>query len=147
MILRDILVITGHSGLFKYMVNRRNCVIVENVIDHKRMTMPVKSKISLLEDIIVFTETKDIHMRDVLIKMQAKENGGAAIPHKSPDEELKKYFSEVLPDYDRKRVYASDIRKMVQWYNMLFELGINDFSYPKETEKGETPKESEINNE
>ena len=127
MALKDILVISGQSGLFKYVSQGRNNVIVENLIDHKRTTIPATSKISLLEDIAVFTESDDISLRNVLKKIQTKENGGAAIHHKSPDAELKKYFAEVLPEYDRDRVYMSDIRKVVQWYNLLLELGITDF--------------------
>jgi len=132
MALKDILVITGQSGLFKYISQGRNSVIVESLIDNKRTTIPATAKISMLEDIAVFTENEDVPLREVLIKIQTKENGGAAIPHKSPDVELKKYFTEVLPEYDKDRVYVSDIRKMLQWYNLLIELGITEFALPEE---------------
>ena len=141
MALKDILVISGQSGLFKYVSQGRNSVIVENLIDHKRTTIPATAKISMLEDIAVFTEKEDVALREVLLKIQAKENGGASIPHKSPDAELKKYFTEVLPEYDKDRVYVSDIRKIVQWYNLLLELEITDFSSPEKT--GENGDESD----
>ena len=152
MALKDIIVITGQSGLFKYISQGRNSVIVESLIDNKRTTIPAKAKISMLEDIAVFTENEDVPLREVLIKIQTKENGGAAIPHKSPDVELKKYFTEVLPEYDKDRVYVSDIRKMLQWYNLLIELGITEFSSPEEDKKegeeeGEKSTESETNDE
>ena len=145
MALKDILVISGQSGLFKYISQGRNSVIVENLIDHKRTTIPATSKISMLEDIAVFTENEDVALREVLVKIQTKENCGTAISHRSPDAELKKYFTEVLPEYDKERVYVSDIRKIVQWYNLLLELGIIDFSSPEKEE--EEKKEEEIKNE
>jgi hypothetical protein len=148
MTLKDILVISGQSGLFKYVSQGRNNVIVENLSDHKRTTIPATAKISMLEDIAIFTENDDVPLREVFKKIQTKENGGVAIPHKSPDAELKKYFAGVLPEYDRERVYLSDIRKVVMWYNLLHELGITDFDAPaedpekKEEQEGEKAAES-----
>ena len=145
MALKDILVISGQSGLFKYVSQGRNSVIVENLFDHKRNTISATAKISMLEDIAIFTEDKDVPLRKVLKKIKEKENGGEAISHKSPDAELRKYFAEVLPEYDKNRVYLSDIRKVVQWYNLLLELGFSDFEDPEETKKEEeTSEEGEI---
>lgn len=127
MALKDILVISGQGGLFRYISQGRNSVIVENLSDHKRATIPATTKISMLDNIAVFTENDDIPLCEVFRKIQVKEDGAAAIPHKSPDAELKKYFAEIFPEYDRNRVYLSDIRKIVMWYNMLRELGITDF--------------------
>jgi len=135
--LKDILVISGHGGLFKYISQGRNSVIVENLSDQKRSTIPATAKISMLEEIAVFTQNDDISLREVFKKIQVKENGGAAIPHKSPDAELKKYFVEVLPEYDQNRVYVSDIRKVLLWYNLLHELGFTDFEAPEEEKKEE----------
>ena len=139
MVLKDILVISGQSGLFKYISQGRNSVIVENLIDQKRTTIPATAKISMLEDIAVFTEDKDVSLREVFKKIQVKENGGATIHHKSSDADLKKYFKEVMPEYDKDRVYVSDIRKIALWYNLLLELGINEFDLP-EVEKNEKAK-------
>ena len=136
MALKDILVISGQSGLFKFISQGRNSVIVEGLSDHKRTTIPATAKISMLEDISVFTQNDDIPLREVFKKIQTKEIGGVAIPHKSSDAELKKYFLEVLPDYDQDRVYLSDIRKVLMWYNLLHELEITDFETPEEV--GET---------
>ena len=140
--LKDILVISGQSGLFKYISKGRNNVIVENLSDHKRISIPATTKISMLDDIGVFTANDNVPMCEVFRKIQEKENGGAAISHKSPDAELKKYFAEILPEYDQDRVYHSDIRKMVMWYNLLCELEITDFEKTGETveagEAGET---------
>ena len=143
MALKDILVISGHSGLFKYISQGRNAVIVESLSDQKRSTIPSTAKISMLEDIAVFTENDDVALREVLKKIQTKAEGRPAIPHKSPDAELKKYFAEVLPEYDKSRVYISDIRKIVMWYNQLLELGITDFEPPAEEGNGEEKGEVE----
>ncbi|MDR1172529.1 MAG: DUF5606 domain-containing protein [Bacteroidales bacterium] len=144
MALKDILVISGQSGLFKYISQGRNNVIVENLSDHKRTTIPATAKISMLEDIAIFAEKDDIPLREVFRKIQAQENSGLAIPHKSPDAELKKYFAGALPEYDKDRVYLSDIRKVIMWYNLLHELGITDFETPEEDrEKKEEQGEQE----
>jgi len=137
MALKDILVVSGQSGLFKYISKGRNNVIAESLSDNKRFAVPATAKMSKLEDITIFTnEDNNVYLREVLKNIQVKENGGAAIPHKSSDAELRKYFEEVLPEYDKDRVYLSDIRKIVQWYNLLHELGLTDFEEPDaETEE------------
>jgi len=146
--LKDILVISGQGGLFKYISQGRNNVIVEGLSDQKRFNIPASAKISMLEDIAVFTEGDDIPLREIFQRIQTKENGGVAISHKSSDAELKNYFAEVVPEYDKDRVYLSDIRKVVMWYNLLNELGINDFESPKEEkENGEESDVSEENKE
>ncbi len=142
MALKDVLVISGQGGLFKYVSQGRNNVIVENLSDHKRTTIPATAKISMLDDIAIFTENDDIPLREVFKKIQVKENGSVAIPHKSPDAELKKYFAEVLPEYDKERVYLSDIRKVIMWYNLLHELGITDFEAPEEETEEKKEKET-----
>ena len=138
MALKDILVISGQGGLFKFISQSRNNVIVESLMDHKRSSISSKTQISMLDDIAIFTEDKDIPLCEVLKKIQEKENGEVAIPHKSSDEELKNYFAEILPNYDKYRVYVSDIRKVVMWYNLLLEQGITDFEISeKENEEAE----------
>lgn len=137
MALKDILVISGQGGLFKYISQGRNNVIVESLADQKRTTIPASSKISMLDDISIFAENKDVSLCEVFKKIQEKENGGTTIPHKSSDAELKKYFDEVLPEYDKDRVYVSDIRKIVMWYNLLHDLGITDFEVPEEEKEEE----------
>jgi len=149
MALKDILVISGQGGLFRHISKGHNKTIVENLSDHKRTAIPVTVKISMLDDISVFTENEDVPLREVFRKIQENENGGATISHKSPDAELKKYFAELLPEYDRDRVYLSDIRKIITWYNLLHELGITDFEAPEEdappTEEDAPPTENDEN--
>jgi len=141
--LKDILVISGQSGLFKYISQSRNNVIVESLSDQKRFNIPASAKISMLEDIAVFTENDDVSLREVLKRIQVKESGNVSISHKSADAQLKNYFAEVIPEYDKTRVYLSDIRKIVMWYNFLHELGITDFEASEESkEKGESSEEN-----
>jgi hypothetical protein len=86
----------------------------------------------MLEDIAVFAQKEEVPLRDIFKRIQAKENGGSAIHHKSPDVELRRYFESILPDYDKERVYTSDIRKIFMWYNTLVSLGITVFDKEEE---------------
>ena len=131
--LKDVLAISGKPGLYKFISQGRNSVmIVENLEDKKRTTAFTTAKISSLEDIAVFTDTEDMALKDVLKAIYEKENGAASIDHKSSGKVLEKYFDEIIPTYDRKRVYASDIKKVVLWYNILQKLELLDFSEDKD---------------
>ena len=82
----------------------------------------------MLSEIAIYTLTEEVPLREVFAKIADKENGGKAISHKEPKIKLEEYFFEVLPDYDEDRVYPSDIKKVIQWYNLLQKHGITDFS-------------------
>jgi len=125
--LKDILAISGQGGLFKYVSQGRNGIIVESFADKKRTFVKASAKVSTLEDIAVFTDAEDLPLAKVLKSIFEKEGGGVAISHKSSNEELKKYMEQVVPNYDRDRVYVSDIKKMVQWYNTLHEHSLLNF--------------------
>ncbi|MDR1672787.1 MAG: DUF5606 domain-containing protein [Bacteroidales bacterium] len=140
MALKDILVISGQSGIFRFVSRGRTTVIVENIVDGKRSNVAATAQLSMLEDIAVFTEKDEVPLHKIFKRIQAKENGGSAIHHKSPDAELRQYFETILPDYDKERVYLSDIRKMLMWYNALIALGITSFD--KEEDKEETATDS-----
>ena len=128
--LKDILVISGMPGMYKYVSQGRHGMIVEGLADGKRFNVPVTAKVSALEDISVFTEDEDVPLAEVLRNIYRKENGAASIPHKSQDVVLKDYFGQVLPSYDRSRVYVSDMRKIVSWYNTLQAQGLVDLEEP-----------------
>lgn len=117
--LKGILSVSGHSGLFKHVKQARNALIVESLDTKKRMPVQITAKISALEDIAIFTDGEDIVLKDVFKNIYDKENGGPAINHKASGKELKAYFEEVLPEYDRDRVYVSDIKRIINWYNIL----------------------------
>jgi hypothetical protein len=138
--LKDILSISGFGGLYKFISQGRSGIIVESLEDKKRMNASATAKISALEDIAIFTETEDIPLNDVFKAIFEKENEGVSISHKSSGNELKSYFDEVLPDYDKERVYVSDIKKVINWYNILHKLELLSFE-EEETENTEEVKE------
>jgi hypothetical protein len=122
--LKDILAISGEARLYRYMAQGRNAIIVENLENGKRSSVYGSSKVNSLVDISIFTENEDIPLGVVFDKIFEKENGGVAIDPKSSDNDLKKYFEEILPDYNKERVFVSDIKKVFLWYNKLHELNL-----------------------
>ncbi|MBS0010216.1 MAG: DUF5606 domain-containing protein [Bacteroidales bacterium] len=122
MVLKDLMAIAGSPGLYKFIAQGKNAVIVEHIETGKRISAHASARVSSLEDIAVFTETGEVPLSEVFDKIYEKENGAASIDYKSSPGELKEYFSELLPEYDRSRVYVSDIKKIVQWYNILHSL-------------------------
>ena len=130
--LKGILAIAGHSGLFKMVSNSKNALIVESLVDKKRMPAYASSKISALEDIAIFTDEGDVQLAEVFKNIKEKEDCGQAISHKASGNDLKAYMLEVLPNYDEDRVYVSDMKKVFQWYNILQE---NDLLNVVETEE------------
>lgn len=119
MILKDILAIGGYSGLYKYLSQSRNGIIVESLTDGKKVNAPATAKISALSDIAIYTEEEEMPLSKIYDTIFAKEEGKQTISHKASANELKAFFEEILPDYDKDRVYVSDIKKVVSWYNTL----------------------------
>ncbi len=139
--LKTILSVSGKPGLYKLISNSKNMVIVESVVDSKKVPIHARDKVVSLGDISIYTETDDIPLREILISIKNKENGAkASINTSAKPEELKKYFQEVLPDFDRDRVYPTDIKKIISWYNILTEAGLD---YEKEEVSNEEIKEAE----
>jgi len=135
--LKDILSISGKPGLYKFISQAKNGIIIESIIDHKRLPAYASDKVSALEDISIFTEADEIKLSAVFDIISEKEDGGKSINHKSDAAKLKAYFEEIVPDYDRDRVYVSDMKKVISWYNTLHE---NDLLIPSELEKEEETK-------
>ena len=120
MTLDKILSISGKPGLYKIVTQTRSGFVVESLIDKKKVSVNIHSNISVLSEIAVYTLTEELPLRDVLKKIRDKEDSKqTSISHKDSKDKLEEYFFEVLPDYDEDRVYASDIKKIVQWYNLL----------------------------
>lgn len=135
--LEKILAVSGKPGLYK-LISRGNASIIVESVDSQKKRTPIfgTDKVISLVDIAMYTNEKDVPLRQVLKNIMDKENGGKAgiDPKKATKEELAAYMAEVLPDYDRDRVYPADMKKLVQWYNILVENGINDFEEPKAEE-------------
>ncbi|MBF8149463.1 DUF5606 domain-containing protein [Winogradskyella sp. F6397] len=120
MSLDTILSISGKPGLYQIVTQTRTGAVVESLIDKKRITVGAHSNISILSEIAIYTLTEEVPLRDVLKKVKEKEGGQqTSISHKDGKDVLEEFFFEVLPDYDEDRVYPSDIKKVVQWYNLL----------------------------
>lgn len=146
--LKKILAITGKNGLFRLVSRGNGMLIVESLVDGKRMPTYARDKIVSLADISMFTTGEDVPLRIVLESLQKKEDSKeCALDVKKMDtEDLRAFFAEILPDFDRDRVYPSDIRKLVQWYNILVRAGITDFS-EQDTESEEIQLENNNKNE
>lgn len=136
--LKDILSISGQSGLFKLVSQGKNNIIVESLIDGKRMPAYATSRISALEDISIFTIEGDAKLTDVLVSVFENQ---LQVDPKGSSKDLKTAFAKALPDFDEERVYVSDIKKVFAWYNVLVEKGILTAATIKEYKEATESKE------
>ena len=134
MSLDKILSIAGKPGLFKLVTQTRGGFVAESLIDNKRLSVSVQQNVSVLSEIAIYTLTEEVPLKQVFEKIKAKENGQqTSVKPKDSKDKLEEYFFDVLPDYDEDRVYASDIKKVVQWYNLLQQHNmLNDLGSEKE---------------
>ncbi|MBI3521112.1 MAG: DUF5606 domain-containing protein [Bacteroidetes bacterium] len=117
--LTGIIAISGQPGLYKVVAQSKNGIIVEGLADKKRTSISSTAKVSSLEDISMFTTGEDKPVAEIMKAIFDKEKGGPAIDAKADDKAITKYFEAVLPDYDKERVYTSNMRKLFNWYNGL----------------------------
>jgi len=135
--LSKILAISGKPGLYKMLSETKNGLLVESLDSQKRFPVFAHEKISSLEEISIFTEEEDLPLKDIFKKMNELLEGKQAPDHKSNPAELKAFFEEAVPDYDQDRVYNSDIKKVIHWYNQLHQHELLDFSEEEEEKKEE----------
>lgn len=141
--LKTILSVSGKPGLYQLISSAKNMVIVESLVDKKKMPIHARDKVVSLGDISIYTETDDAPLKDILISIKQKENGEkASISTSAKPDELKKYFKEVLPDFDRDRVYPTDIKKIINWYNILVNANIEFEKEESNVEEVSTEEES-----
>ncbi len=142
--LKTILSVSGKPGLYQLVSHGKNMLIIESLVDKKRLPAYAKDKVISLGDIAIYTDSSEVPLHEVLTKLKEKENGEKVDIKKvsATSDELRNFFAEVLPEFDRDRVYPSDIKKLIGWYNILIEAGITDFS-PKEETKEEADTEAE----
>ncbi len=119
MSVEKVLAISGKPGLYELKIQTRSGFIAESLIDGKKITVGLRSNVSLLSEISIYTETDELKLFEVFARIAKKENNGPALDHKASNNELLAYFSEIIPDFDRDRVYVSDIKKVLNWYNIL----------------------------
>jgi hypothetical protein len=122
--LEKILAISGKPGLYALKVQTRTGFVAESLIDGKRITVGLRSNVSLLSEVSMYTYTDEKPLVEVMRAIAKKENNGATPAFKEDKALLSSYFLEILPDYDQDRVYASDIKKVIAWYNILQSKGL-----------------------
>lgn len=122
--LEKILAISGKPGLYVLKVQTRTGFVAESLADGKKITVNLKSNVSLLSEISVYTYDGEKPLKEVMSNIAEKENNGPALSHKEDNAALAAYFKEILPTYDEERVYASDIKKILNWYNTLQAKGL-----------------------
>ncbi|HOZ29951.1 MAG TPA: DUF5606 domain-containing protein [Bacteroidales bacterium] len=146
MFLDGILAIAGQPGLFKLVSKGKNNVIVESLTTGKRIPAFSTSRISTLEDVAIYTYDEDIPLREVFIKLYEKYEAKQVVSAKASNKDLLDLITAILPDYDKDRVYVSDIKKLVNWYNILIEKNIlqkDNIKSEEKEPKAEKPVESE----
>lgn len=136
--LEKILAISGKPGLYKLISQSKKGVIVESLQDKKRFPANSLHNISSLGDIAIYTYQEEVPLKNVFQSIHEKENGGEALSHKSNKNQLLDYFREVLPEYDEERVYASNFKKIIHWYNILVN---SDFDFSSTEDQEETTEE------
>jgi hypothetical protein len=140
MSIKKILSVSGKPGLYELKIQTRTGFVAESLLDGKKITVGMRTNVSLLSEIAVYTYTEEIRLAEVLIAIATKENDGPALSHKEDDAKLKAYFREVLPEFDEDRVYTSDIKKILNWYNLLQPKGfVSVEALSKEVAENETP--------
>jgi hypothetical protein len=122
-----IIAVTGKPGLYQVITQTKTGIIVESLTDKKRFPISTTQNVSLLENIAIYTVEEEVPLLTVFKTMFEKEAGKEALSHKESSKKLTAYFEEILPEYDDERVYASNIKKVIQWYNTLVSGGL-DFS-------------------
>jgi hypothetical protein len=131
--LEKILAISGKPGLYVLQVQTRTGFVAESLVDEKKITVNLKSNVSLLSEISIYTYDAEKPLSQIMQTIADKESNGPTISHKEDNATLIAYFKEILPDYDEERVYPSDIKKVLNWYNMLQVKGLIVQSTPGET--------------
>lgn len=143
--LKTILSISGKPGLYKLVSHGKNMLIVESLTDKRKIPAYAKDKVISLGDIAIYTNETEVPLHEVLTTLKEKENGAkASIATNAAPEELRKFFAEILPDFDRERVHLSDIKKLISWYNILIGAEITEFTPEdaKESAQEETKEET-----
>ena len=136
MSLEKVLAIAGKPGLYKLIAQTRGGFVAESLLDKKRLSVNVRQNVSVLSEIAIYTLTEEVPLKQVFENIKKKENGAqTSVKAKDSKDALEEYFFEILPDYDEDRVYVSDIKKVIQWYNLLQEHNMLEFDDSKDKTK------------
>lgn len=138
MSLNKIIAIAGKPGLYHLIKQTRGGFIAESLIDKKRLSVNIQQNVSVLSEIAIYTLEKEVPLKEVFLSIKTKENGNkTSVGPKEGKDKLEEYFFDVLPNYDEDRVYTSDIKKVIQWYNLLHDKGLLD-NLEQDVEKSST---------
>ena len=129
--IEKILAISGKPGLYELKIQTRTGFVAESLLDGKKITVNMKANVSLLSEISIYTYEAEKPLAEILNSIAKKEKNGPAISHKEDAATMAAYFKEILPDYDEERVYGSDIKKVLNWYNLLQSKGMVKDEAPK----------------
>ncbi|KQS47509.1 MULTISPECIES: DUF5606 domain-containing protein [Flavobacterium] len=140
--LDKILAISGKPGLYALKLQTRTGFVAESLLDGKKITVGLRSNVSLLSEISIYTNEQEKPLVEVMRAIAVKEDNGPALSHKEDNAKLAAYFLEILPDYDQDRVYPSDIKKVLNWYNMLQAKGLVSKEAPAPKVKEEVTEEN-----
>lgn len=135
--MKEIITVEGKPGLLKVLKPNNLGFIAENINTKERIQIFAKHNISMLSEIQIYTEDDNVELEEVFKRIKEKENGGKCISPKESSETIRNYFQEVLPEYDKHRVYVSDMKKVLKWYNSLQEADMLEFETEENTEKTE----------
>lgn len=124
MSIQKILSISGKPGLYELKIQTRTGFVAESLLDGKKITVGMRSNVSLLSEIAIYTYSEEVRLSEVFKAIATKENDGLALSHKEDEAKIREYFREVLPEFDEDRVYTSDIKKILNWYNLLQPKGM-----------------------
>ncbi len=137
--LKTILSISGRPGLFRLVNRGKGMLIVEDIASGKRTPAYARDKVISLGDISIYTDEGDTPLSGVLDAVKTKNSGNPVdIKSLGKDDAVRAYFAEILPNFDQEKVYTTDIKKLLSWYNLLISAGITDFLPEEPTEQEET---------
>jgi len=138
MSLDKILAISGKSGLYQLKTQTRSGFLVESLVDNKKLNIGRQNNVNILSEISIYTEQGEKPLSEIFNTIATKEDNRQTISHKEDNNKLTSYFAEILPDYDREKVYLSDIKKVIHWYNLLVSKGLISKHLEEEKEQIQT---------
>lgn len=135
--LKKIISVAGHQGLFRFVSQAKSGVIAESLTDKKRSLFGITSRVTALSDISIYTGEKEMPLQEVFTRIREKLSDGDAPVQGSSPEKLREFFADVIPDYDRDRFYASHMKKVAEWYNILKQYASLDFETEEQQSEGD----------
>ena len=139
----DILAVAGKPGLYQVLASGSASIVVESMVDGKRSSIPGTARVSNLADITMYTHDEDVPLLDILNRMHDTQKGEAGPSHKDAAQTIRDFVDGIVPELDHDRVYQSDLKKLVQWYNLLVSKGAFPLEAPEKPEEApaeEAPK-------